>query len=407
MAEPSRRVRVQTPEGLSGLLQREGAYLFAPDPGANAAAAPALGMPLRARPYEHATLHPVFQMNLPEGYVLEQLRQRLAKTSGLDPLLLLTIIGSQAPIGRLRYQLEGADADSALEPAQGERLAELLASRGSRELFARLVDTYLLRSGLSGVQPKVLVPERSRTELQPEFKAAVATGELIVKSGLGEFPGLAINEFVCMSIVRRAGVPVPEFHLSEDGELFVMRRFDRPAGGRILGFEDMLVLAGRDAEQKYQGSYELILRLLRLYCSPQRLPAARQQLFDLVALSCILGNGDAHMKNFGVLYESLAGEVGMAPAYDIVCTRLYLPEDSLALNLAGNRSFFAARQGLIEFGRSCDLPRARVIRRILELARLTLQALQDLAPVAERLPGLSEILAKEARLYLDSFERLK
>ena len=64
-----------------------------------------------------------------------------------------------------------------------------------------------------------------------------------------------------------------------------MRRFDRPGDGRILGFEDMLVLAGRDTEKKYEGSYALVLKLLRLYCAAQHLPAARQQLFDMVALS--------------------------------------------------------------------------------------------------------------------------
>ena len=406
MADPVPTVMVHTPQGPAGRVQREGGYVFTFDPRASPASAPSLGMPFRVKPYEHPTLHPIFQMNLPEGYVLEQLRNRLAKTTGMDPLLLLTVVGAQAPIGRLRFSLEGSNATG--EPPQGERLADLLASRGSKDLFARLVDTYLLRSGLSGVQPKVLVPEAppvAENAARPDFKASVATAELIVKSGPGEFPGLSINEFICMSVVQRAGVPVPEFHLSEDGELFVMRRFDRPGDGRILGFEDMLVLAGRDIEKKYEGSYALVLKLLRLYCAAQHLPAARQQLFDMVALSCILGNGDAHMKNFGVLYDHILDNVRMAPAYDIVCTRLYIPEDSLALTLDGNRSFFAARQGLLEFGASSDIPKARVRARIIELARITLQTLQDLAHLAERLPGLSEVISKEARLYLATFEK--
>lgn len=91
------------------------------------------------------------------------------------------------------------------------------------------MDSYLLRSSLSGVQPKVRVPEMTQAWTSANTKAAVPTQELIVKSGLGEFPGLAINEFVCMSIVRQAGVNIPEFYLSEDRELFIMRRFDRPA----------------------------------------------------------------------------------------------------------------------------------------------------------------------------------
>ncbi|HEY4082963.1 MAG TPA: type II toxin-antitoxin system HipA family toxin [Burkholderiaceae bacterium] len=395
------RVLVHTPQGLAGRLQRsDGHYVFTFDPAANADMEPALGMPLRALPYARPTLHPVFQMNLPEGFVLDQIRLRLAKTGVSDPLLLLNVIGSQAPIGRLHFNLEGEPA--AMPSRPGERLADLLASRGSKALFSRLVDDYVLSSGLSGVQPKVLVPEDPAGAVVE--KAALATSDLIVKSGLDIYPGLAINEFFCMSVVERAGVKTPPFYLSDDGELFIMRRFDRPSDGRILGFEDMLSLAGRDTEQKYAGSYANILKLLRFYCSPSRLTAAKQQLFDMLALSCILGNGDAHMKNFGVLYEGVHDEVSMAPAYDIVCTRLYIPEDTLALTLDGNKSFFAARQGLREFGRSCDIAPAAVDARLAELAQLTLDMLEEKADTVARLSGLREVIETEARLYLESFK---
>jgi len=399
----ARKLAVFTPEGLSGHIHRDGDYLFTFAADATPDHAPALTMPLRVRPYEQPTLHPVFHMNLPEGFVLEQLRNRLAKTTGLDPLLLLSVIGSQAPIGRLRYALDGQAPASERQPGEGERLADLLAARGTRELFARLVDDYVLRSGISGVQPKVLVPERG--PMDPEFKAALSTSDLIVKSGLGEFPALSINEFICMTTVRRAGVPVPEFFLSNDGELFIMRRFDRPADGRILGFEDMLSLSGRAPDQKYKGSYEQIRRLLDLYCSPRLTRSAILQLFDMVVLSCILGNGDAHLKNFGVLYDRISGEVGMAPAYDIVCTRVYLREDNLALNLDGNRSFFASRLGLLEFGRACDLNRPQIDARVIELARIVLTTLQDLAPLVAKVEGMREIVETEARRFLETFER--
>lgn len=402
-SKPPRHLSVFAPEGLCGRLQRDTDYLFTFGPDATADHAPALTMPLRAKPYEQSTLHPIFHMNLPEGFVLEQLRNRLAKTSGLDPLLLLSVIGSQAPIGRLRYVLDGQEDLPPRRAGDGERLADLLAARGTRELFARLVDDYVMRSGVSGVQPKVLVPERS--SMEPEYKAAIPTSDLIVKSGLNEFPGLSINEFVCMTAVKRAGVPVPEFFLSDDGELFIMRRFDRPPGGQVLGFEDILSLTGSLSDQKYRGSYELIRRVLHLFCSPHRAKEATKQLFDMVVLSCILGNGDAHLKNFGVLYDRISGEVGMAPAYDIVCTRVYIREDNLALNLDGNKSFFASRLGLLEFGRSCDMTRAQIDARIIELAKIVLKTLDDLAPWVAKVEGLREIVEIEARRFLETFER--
>lgn len=399
----SHRLAVFTPEGLSGTLQRESGYVFTFADDANAARAPSLTMPMRALPYTHDTLHPAFHMNLPEGFVLEQLRNRLAKSSGMDPLFLLSVIGSQAPIGRLRFSLDSRSAPTAREPGEGERLADLLAAKGSRELFARLVDDYVMRSGVSGVQPKVLVPERKA--MAPEYKAVLPTSDLIVKSGLDEFPALSINEYICMTAVKRAGVPVPEFFLSEDGELFIMRRFDRPADGRQLGFEDILSLTTWAPDKKYQGSYEMVLRLLKLYCAPRRSQQATRQLFDMVVLSCLLGNGDAHLKNFGVLYDGIAGAVGMAPAYDIVCTRVYIGEDSLALNLDGNKSFFAARLGILEFGKACDMSRAQLDARIVELSRIVLATLDDLAPLVERVPGMRSIVEAETKRFLSTFER--
>lgn len=66
----AQQLAVFTPEGLSGHVRRDGNYLFTFTAEATAEHAPALTMPPRARPYEQPTLHPVFHMNLPEGFVL-------------------------------------------------------------------------------------------------------------------------------------------------------------------------------------------------------------------------------------------------------------------------------------------------------------------------------------------------
>ena len=83
-------------------------------------------------------------------------------------------------------------------------------------------------------------------------KATVLTSDLIVKSGRQEYPGLAANEFLCMSMARACGLRVPEFYLSKNKELFVMQRFDRTPSGMSLGFEDMAVLAGLSSRDKYK-----------------------------------------------------------------------------------------------------------------------------------------------------------
>lgn len=383
--QPVQYVRVETPQGPSGSLAREqDQYVFTYAPGTPPAAAVSLLMPPRAAQYAQQTLHPIFQMNLPEGYVLEQLRQRFAKATPFDPLLLLALTGREAAIGRVRVSLQ-EPLDLASGPARGEALSTLLSWSGVESIFEALAERYLLRSGVSGVQPKLLVPE-----LPAAGKAALATSELIVKSGGADYPGLAVNEYLCMQIARRAGLEVPEFFLSDNTELFVMRRFDRTATGEALGFEDMAALMGRGANEKYRGSYEQIARVIRLFCAPEAQAAGLSQLFDQVALSCMVGNGDAHLKNFGLLYsDPTTGDARLAPVYDIVCTTAYLPDDSLALTLGGTKSLFAARANLQAFGESLGLKdMLDRFDRLITAAKAVLSENRDLLGFFDQIDGV-------------------
>ncbi|MEF7615130.1 type II toxin-antitoxin system HipA family toxin [Aquincola sp. MAHUQ-54] len=391
------RLDVSTPQGPAGVLAREASgYVFAYGGHAAPQAAVSLTMPPRLQAYERPELHPVFQMNLPEGYLLERLKNLLAKTSGTDPMVLLALLGGGAPIGRVRFAAAAsagvAAPSSGAGPMPGERLTDILAYRGAGGLFDSLIDRYLTRSALSGVQPKVLVPEASP---QAPSKAAAFTSDLIVKSGLGEFPGLAINEFLCMSAAQRAGMPVPAFYLSDDRTLFVMRRFDRTEEGRAIGFEDMAVLSGKGAGLKYSGRYEDIARLIGAFCSPEHVAPSLAQLFDIVALSCIVGNGDAHLKNFGLLYDTPEdAPVRLAPAFDIASTTCYLPEDALALTLSGSKSLFASRLHLLDFADRCRIARARAGERLLELCDAVAGVLSEHAGLAAEVPGFEAAVRK-------------
>ncbi len=362
-------LRVATPEGDSGkILTSAGDYLFRYHEYAKMQAAISLLMPVRLDDYRHRELHPIFQMNLPEGYVLEQLRNRLAKVANVDPMLLLALSGSSAPIGRVAVSSPEVDALLRRQQFPGEKLEEILAWDGAEDIFAGLVDRYILRAGISGVQPKVLVPEHQDSAPQ---RFTSKTSELIIKSGRDEFPGLAINEFLCMSIAKEAGIAVPEFYLSENAKLFVMRRFDRDEQLNPIGFEDMAALMGLGAEQKYSKSYSAIAKAIRLFCAPEQVQGSLAQLFAIVTLSSIIGNGDAHLKNFGLLYSNpTQRDARRAPAYDIVNTTACIPEDGLALELVGNKSFFTSRQGLLEFAQVCEVARPE------EVIREQLQALE-------------------------------
>lgn len=395
-------LHVRTPQGDSGsVLLSADDYLFRYSDSAKAQSAVSLSMPVRTQEYRRRELHPIFQMNLPEGYVLEQLRNRLAKMMKVDPMLLLALSGSSAPIGRVFVSSEQVNGllQRNSPSTTGENLDEILAWDSAQDLFADLVDRYILRAGISGVQPKVLVPEKPQT---PEQKFTSKTDDLIIKSGREEFPGLAINEYLCMSIARDAGLPVPPFYLSKNHKLFVMRRFDRDEQLNPLGFEDMTTLMGLSAEQKYSKSYAAIAKAVRVFCAPAHQRSSLDQLFDSVALSCIVGNGDAHLKNFGVLYsDPVQLDTRLAPAYDIVNTTAYIPEDALALDLSGNKSMFASRLGILEFAKTCEVenPETR-IQALLQTLEVVLKREDDYCRSA---PEVAKAIRQSAEVYQRSF----
>lgn len=393
-------LQVTTPQGESGKIVSSAAnYLFRYHENARAQTAISLLMPVRLDEYRHRELHPIFQMNLPEGYVLEQLRNRLAKVARVDPMLLLALSGSSSPIGRVAVSSTEVDALLRRQQFPGEKLEEILAWDGSEDIFAGLVDRYILRAGISGVQPKVLVPEHPDSA---PLRFTSKTSDLIIKSGRDEFPGLAINEFLCMSVAREAGIAVPEFHLSENTKLFVMRRFDRDEHLDPIGFEDMAALMGLGTEQKYSKSYSAIAKAVRLFCAPEQVQQSLAQLFAIVTLSCILGNGDAHLKNFGLLYsDPTQRDARLAPAYDIVNTTAYIPEDVLALDLVGSKSFFASRQGLLDFAQVCGVACPK------DVIRGQLQALEQVlarsAELCERAPRVAAAIRYSAEPFMRSF----
>lgn len=387
-----------TPQGMAGdLVHATGRYHFTYAAAASDRADISLLMPVRPQQYTQPSLFPLFQMNLPEGYLLEQLRNKFAKVSQFDPMLLLALTGQPSAIGRVALHAPE------IEIAQEETvpLSMLLANEGTENLFQSLAQRYLQRTGISGVQPKLLVPVTEHVY----GKAAVTTSELIVKTAGDEFPGLPINEFICMSIAKEAGIPAPEFYLSEDHKRFVMRRFDRTENGDALGFEDMAVLMNRQPSDKYQGSYGQIAKAIRLFCSPVNAHRSLEQYFDQVALSCMLGNGDAHLKNFGLLYtHPNADDATLSPAYDIVCTTCYIPEDAMALRMMGTQEFFGARADMAEFGETvCGIANAHA--RLFALAETADAVLKRHADLANEVPGLAPALRQGIEQFARTYGR--
>jgi len=305
-------------------------------------------MPLSTRHYQSGSLFPIFEMNIPEGYVRYRITERLRKHIRVDDMLFLSLQGN-AGIGCLGYQTPGIEP----EEMSGEKLSEILSWQGMDDLFEELLNKYLLQSTLSGVQPKVMVPEE-QTRLE---KSAFVLPSIIVKTSDEHYPQLAINEFICMSLAKACGIKTPEFWLSDNHQMFVMRRFDLTPEGHCIGMEDMAVLQGKSTDHKYQGSYESIGKALTLYSSS---PKEDLEIFyKMVVISCLVGNGDAHLKNFAMLYCD-PDDMRLSPLYDVVNTQIYTPKDTLALNLAKSKDF-PDRRRMIALSQSLGMKNGEVI----------------------------------------------
>ena len=354
----------------SGLLARQPSlnYVFAYDSGVDNDAQESLTMPVRLESWVSRELHPIFQMNLPEGALLEAIRRAIAKVIGEDDLSILRVTGGNQ-VGRNRFALLGDDSPQISETP--ESLEELLAYPDTTELFHELVARYALRSGVSGVQPKVL--------LDASYRGTLTSTGYIVKSWGSDYPCLAANEYFCMTAVKRAGLPTPEFFLSDNGGLFIMRRFDITPDGAGIGFEDMCSLQALGTAQKYSSSYERIAKSISNFVSGNRLMAAREQFFSTLVLSVMLRNGDAHLKNFGVLYDAPQEIVEFAPVYDVVNTTAYIAKDVPALTLAGTKKWWP-RKMLEQFAVAhLSLPKGAVAATFSRMAEAVIET-RELIP---------------------------
>lgn len=263
---------------------------------------------------------------------------------------LLALAGANG-IGRLGFQVPGQPRRDRGRAVSRSRLLREGSGRNGR-IFLELVEAYLSTgAGLSGVQPKILVPAR----------ATIPIPNVLVKAAGPGYPGLAANEFLCLEVGRRAGLEVPRHELSDDGTLLLVDRFDL-VEGRRLGFEDLAALmdlrvGGALSDRKYRGSYESAARLLGLFCTD---PAADLRgFFEQLALSVLVRNGDAHLKNFGVLYDDERRR--LSPLFDVVTTTIYpyeragltVTDRTMALRLtAGGPRRYPLPEELFDFGRA-------------------------------------------------------
>jgi serine/threonine-protein kinase HipA len=216
-------------------------------------------------------------------------------------------------------------------------------------------------TSLSGIQKKISVNLGVDRET---LQVAAEGGLYILKPQTGTYPALPENEHVTTRLAQLVGIETAPAGLValKDGTLaYVVRRFDRLAGGGKVRQEDFCQLAEKSPKDKYDGSAELCVRLLRKYASEPLIEI--RKLYRLLVFVWWSGNGDMHLKNFSVLIDS-DGRVRLTPAYDLVATNLVIANDPLALAVSGKKTKLR-RSDWLEFAEYCQLSE-RVAAPILE-----------------------------------------
>ncbi|WP_198264396.1 type II toxin-antitoxin system HipA family toxin [sulfur-oxidizing endosymbiont of Gigantopelta aegis] len=270
-------------------------------------------------------LHPIFDMNMPEGYLFEIFKNFLSKEHGyIDDFLIFSYLSPNIQ-GRIHYRCKKNDSQ-----ATHFDLDEVLR-HDNKDTFTKILNCFLNKNAISGVQPKTLA--------LLEDKASLVTKEYIIKTWGNEYPQLALNEYFCLKAVQKTGVKIPHIKLSNNNNFLLVERFNyNKQLKEYMGFEEVLVLQGKNKDEKYSGSYESVAKLVYAVSTDKQ--ACMVSLYKIIVMNYLLKNGDAHLKNFAIIYDQDIAHIRLSPAYDIVNTSVYIYNDRPALTLFGKKIWF-------------------------------------------------------------------
>lgn len=299
---------------------------------------------LLAQPWStNQRLHPVLSNLLPEG-ALRELLVRGLKIHVNSEFRLFSHLGRDLPGALLATPMQPEDVPGYVLATHGAAKATTFDSDGQEQKFS-----------LAGVQMKFSMKETDgRYQVSPD-----ELGDWIIKTPSTTHRDVSLNEYTAMSLARLAGVDVPEFRLVEVSKLqglppikladeihaFAIKRFDRENGQRVH-MEDFAQILAKYPHEKYgSANYEQIAKVIYAYSGDAL--GDVQQLARRLLVNILLANGDAHLKNWSVLYPDQVTP-RFSPAYDIVTTSVYIEgETEYALNLGKTKQWYTV--GMMHF----------------------------------------------------------
>lgn len=292
---------------------------------------------LLAQPWQrNHQLHPTVSNLLPEGALRELIAQGL-KVHVDNEFHLFAYLGEDLPGALIAGPMEPDDVPAHLLSAHGPAKAVKFEKIAGENKFS-----------LAGVQMKFSMKQQDG---RYNLSKGDVLGDWIVKTPSTKHKDVPLNEFTAMTLASLAGVDVPEIKLVELDKLdnlppinlpdeklaFAIKRFDRNDAQRIH-MEDFAQVLVKYPQEKYNSaSYEQIGKIIYDFSGDGLADA--QQFARRLLVNILLANGDAHLKNWSLLYSDQITP-RLSPAYDIVTTNVYIENESrYALNLGKTKEW--------------------------------------------------------------------
>ncbi len=368
-------------------------------------------LPLRKERFSRNICRGFFAGILPE----ESKREIIAKNLGIsarNDFAMLEQIGGECA-GAVVFLPPGEslpERNYAYRQLNNEQLAEILRQLPRRPLMAGEDG---IRLSLAGAQDKIAVHVLNH---QISLPLGGAPSTHILKPAIERFEGIVFNEAFCMKLARAIGLHAAntEVEKVENIDYLLVERYDRillknPADGsehlEREHQEDFCQALGIVPDNKYQNeggpSLKQCFALLReLSIAPV---IDLQRLLDAVIFNFMIGNHDAHGKNFSLLYSR---ETRLAPLYDILSTAYY-PELSkkMAMKIGGEYlSDKVLPKDLEQFAEEAGLAKPMVKRRVRELAESVLSKARDLIADNPAAKPVAELVQSRCRAALERFK---
>lgn len=302
-------------------------FAYAPEWLADSSRQPlSMSLPKRSKPFNQRECRPFFAGLLPEEAQLEAVARALGISERNDFGLLEALGGDVA--GALSLWPEGdtpptADAAGNATALDDGTLAELLDTLPKRPL---LVGQEGLRLSLAGAQSKLPVVLVDGKVALPSPGQPTTH---ILKPPITHFPMTTENEALMMRLAAALELSVApvEARTATGRSYLLVTRYDRRLSdsgqARRLHQEDFCQALGLPPEQKYASeggpTFKSSFDLLRRTSTRPAIEVLK--FLDAAIFNVLVGNCDAHGKNFSLLYDG--GEVTLAPLYDLVCTIAY------------------------------------------------------------------------------------